>query len=60
MNQARFGSQQHLGVIKQTSELPRRVLIGNRFPASIILGKLASGHFFGSLSESKGIEEGRG
>jgi len=30
MDQARFGSQQHLGVIKRTSELPRRVLLGNR------------------------------
>jgi hypothetical protein len=29
MNRARFGSQQHLGVIKRTSELPRRVLLGN-------------------------------
>ena len=29
MNQARFGSQQHLGMIKRTCQLPRRVLVGN-------------------------------
>src|SRR5215204_2062984 len=38
MNQARFGSQEHLGVIKRTSEPPRRIFSETRLPAYEVLG----------------------